>query len=65
MFWDKWNELKGMPKDTAKRLSIYEWDKLFAELGKLYLLENPNRPGPDYYSECKKFNWATKLVENH
>lgn len=28
-------------------------------------LENPDRPGPDYYSECKKFSWVDQLIEKH
>ena len=28
-------------------------------------LDNKNAPGPDYYSECKKFNWVTALITKH
>ena len=30
-----------------------------------YLIPDPKRPGPKYYSECKRFNWTDKLIENH
>ena len=45
-----------MPKETAMRLSIVESDIEMAKHNKLHLLENPNRPGPDYYKDCKKLD---------
>jgi hypothetical protein len=32
---------------------------------KLALLENTNRPGPNFYDDCVKFNWVTALVKSH
>ena len=29
------------------------------------VIPDPKRPGPDYYKDCVKFNWATKLIESH
>ena len=51
--WTAWNKLKGMSKITAEKLLITETDKIFEQYGKLALLENPNRPGPDYYKDCE------------
>lgn len=28
-------------------------------------LENPSRPGPNYYKDCKNWNWVDVLVTNH
>ena len=44
---------------------IAETDIEMAKHNKLDLLENPNRPGPDYYKDCIKFNWVSALVKNH
>ena len=60
--WAEWQKVKGMPKETGMRLFIAESDIEMAKHDKLSLLENPNRPGPDYYKDCKKFNWVTALV---
>ena len=65
MFWNKRQELKDMPKKTAQKLLIIETDKELAEADMLHLLENPNRPGPGYYDDCKKFNWATAMLKSH
>ena len=29
------------------------------------LLADPNWPGPNYYDDCKKFEWKQVLVKNH
>ena len=65
MFWVEYNKIKGMPKDTAKRLFIAELDKTLAKHNMLNLTENANRPGPDYYNDCIKFNWVSALVKSH
>ena len=39
----------------AKKFGLYEKG----------CLDNKNAPGPDYYSECKKFNWVSALVIKH
>ena len=57
--------MKGMPLDTAKRLLISESEIEMAKHNKLNLLENPNRPGPDYYKDCNKFNWVNAMVKSH
>ena len=30
-----------------------------------YMIPNPKRPSPDYYKDCKRFNWADKLIASH
>ena len=65
MFWVEWNKIKGMPKDTGQRLLIAETDITMAKHNLLHLLENENRPGPDYYKDCIKFNWVSALVKSH
>ena len=60
--WTEWQKVKGMPKETGMRLFIAESDIEMAKHDKLHLLENPNRPGPNYYIDCIKFNWVTALV---
>ena len=30
-----------------------------------YMIPDPLRPGPDYYKDCKKFNWVEKLKTSH
>lgn len=27
--------------------------------------QDPKRPGPNYYDDCKHFNWVDALVEKH
>ena len=44
---------------------IAETDIEMAKWNKLNLLENPNRPGPDYYKDCIKFNWVSAMVKSH
>ena len=39
--------------------------KLLTEEGLAQHLENPNRPGPDYYKDCKNWNWIEILTKNH
>jgi hypothetical protein len=39
--------------------------KLLTDEGLSKWLNNSNRPGPDYYSECKEWNWVDQLVDNH
>ena len=54
-----------MPKETAYRLMIAETDIEFKKHDMLYMLENPNRPGPDYYKDCKMYDWKTNLIDSH
>ena len=54
-----------MPKETAMRLFIAESDITLAKHGRLAYVRNPNRPGPDYYKDCKKFNWVSAMVKSH
>ena len=35
------------------------------EFGYGYLIPDPNRPGPDYYKDCKKYDWIESLTNNH
>ena len=35
------------------------------EFGFSNLIPDPKRPGPDYYSECKQFNWVDTLIDKH
>ena len=35
------------------------------DLGQENLIADPKRPGPNYYDDCKKFNWVDVLVQNH
>ena len=35
------------------------------EFGFSEKIPDPKRPGPKYYSECKKFNWIDTLIEKH
>ena len=39
--------------------------ELLIEFGYAHVIPDPNRPGPDYYSECKKYNWVDELVKKH
>ena len=56
--------MRGMSQETAMRILIRETDIEFAKHNKLPLLENPNRPGPDYYENCKLYNWVNDLIED-
>ena len=29
------------------------------------VIQDPMRPGPNYYDDCIKFNWVDALVKNH
>ena len=57
--------MRGMPKDVAYRLMIRETDKEFAKHEVLWMLENPNRPGPGYYKDCKMYDWTNSLIKSH
>ena len=39
--------------------------ELLIEFGYGNVIEDPNRPGPDYYKDCKKYNWVDELVKKH
>ena len=39
--------------------------KLLTDEGLASYLENPRRPGPDYYKDCKNWDWVDILQENH
>ena len=63
--YNNWQKMRGMSQETAMRIMVRETDIEFAKFDKLPLLENPNRPGPDYYKDCKLYNWVNDLVDKH
>jgi len=46
------------------KLYIAWSEKFIASKGRYDLLKSP-RPGPDYYSECKRFSWIKKIRNAH
>ena len=40
-------------------------DEILTENNLGDIVPDPNRPGPDYYKDCNKFNWVDALVEKH
>ena len=60
--WEAWTKYNGTPKELCQKLFLKDVHKIMEEYGFGYLIKDPKRPGPDYYSECNKFNWAASLV---
>lgn len=53
MKWDAWEDYRGIKKEFCQKIFIVFASELLVEEGLGKWIENPNRPGPDYYSECK------------
>ena len=51
--WEGWEELRGIDKKFAQKMFIVYASKLLVDEGHGKWLENPRKPGPSYYSECK------------
>ena len=65
MKWNAYEKMKGKPKDLMYKLIIIAITDIFTESDREDLLVNPNRPGPNYYDDCKLFNWVDALKEKH
>ena len=63
--WDAWEDVKGQTKELCQKLFIIKTHELFEEEGKSEYLVNANKPGPNYYSECKKYDWIEELIVSH
>lgn len=45
---------------------ISEASTVLIELGHEDMIKmDPKRPGPNYYDDCKQFNWVDALVSKH
>lgn len=51
--WDAWEDYRGIDKKFVHKMFIVYASKLLIEEGFGEYLENPRKPGPSYYSECK------------
>ena len=47
------------------KLIIITITAIFKENGLERFLVNKDRPGPDYYKDCIKFNWVDELKGKH
>ena len=65
MKWNAWEEYRGIDKKFSQKIFIVYASQLLVDEGFEKEIENPNRPGPDYYSECKSWNWVDNLVDSH
>jgi hypothetical protein len=65
MKWEAWEDYRGIDKVFVQKIFIVYASKLLIEEGFEKWIDNPIRPGPDYYSECKLWNWVDQLVDSH
>ena len=65
MFWNSYENKKGMSKELCWKLIIINITDMMTENDLQELLVNEKRPGPNYYDDCIKFNWVTALKDNH
>ena len=65
MKWEAWEKLKGQSKETCQKLFIIRVNQLLEEEGLAHKIPNPYKPGPNYYSECKMYDWVTELKASH
>lgn len=63
--YESWEEYRGIKKEFAQKMLIVYASKVLEDEGKADAIINPNRPGPNYYSECKQWNWVDQLVKAH
>ena len=63
--FEAWEDYRGIDKEYVQKMFIVFASKLLTEEGFSEYLVNQIRPGPDYYSECKEWNWVDQLVDNH
>ena len=50
--WDAWKREKGLDMDLARQKCITMCEIVMRENGLEWAIENQNRPGPSYYSDC-------------
>ena len=63
--WESWESYRGTDKVIAQKASVVIMHEILKEFGYEKLIPDPNRPGPDYYKDCTKFNWVDALVKKH
>jgi hypothetical protein len=59
--WDAWEEYRNIDKKFIMKMFIVYASKLLTDEGLASYLENPRRPGPDYYKDCKNWDWVDVL----
>ena len=65
MKWKTYEGQKGLSREVLFNKIIRTISLVFMENEKEELLENPNRPGPDYYSDCVRAHWIDETVKQH
>lgn len=65
MKWNAWEDYRGISKEFVQKMFIIYASKLLNDEGLEKWIDNPNRPGPSYYDDCKQWNWVDNLVESH
>jgi len=65
MKWNAYEKMKGKSVDLMYKLIIIDITAIFTENNLEQLLVNKNRPGPNYYDDCIKFNWVDALKDKH
>ena len=63
--WDAWSKYNGVPSDLCKKMFLEKGQAMMEKFGHADKIPDPNRPGPDYYKNCIKFNWVDALVAKH
>ena len=63
--WEAWESYRGTDKILAQKGAVKLMDDILREFDYGHVVPDPKRPGPDYYSECEKFNWVEALVKKH
>lgn len=53
MKWNSWEEYRGIDKAFCQKIFIVFASKVLEDENLSQWIENPRRPGPSYYSECK------------
>ena len=65
MKWNAWKENEGVDRVIAQKATIKLLHDILREYKFESAIEDPKRPGPNYYDDCIKFNWVDALVKNH
>ena len=63
--WEAWESYRGTPMEVAQKACNKLMHDLLIEYNMGDKIPDPNRPGPNYYDNCKKFNWVDALVKKH
>ena len=63
--WNAWDKLRGTSRIDCIKEAIPIMHEILTEYDYGYIIEDPNRPGPNYYDDCKQFKWIDHLIIKH